>query len=123
MHLACICGKTHADDSIESYYYVSIRDGRKDCIAYGPFRTHARALAHVETVQRWCDENESRLPDTAPFWAFGTCRHTYMGGRLNVSRYGANGLPDPVDFVARAKAKAEARAVVAARVAMYREAS
>ena len=57
-------------DERPGYYYVSVIDGRRWLLLYGPFDTHAAALAAVEMVRRLAVDVDPR----AWFYAFGTAR-------------------------------------------------
>jgi hypothetical protein len=57
-------------DPRPGHYYVSVRDGRRWALVYGPFERHADALAAVGTARRVAVEADGR----AWFYAFGTAR-------------------------------------------------
>lgn len=58
-------------DTRPGFYYVSVIDGPKRALAFGPFvNDHGRALADVDRVRALAEERDPR----AAFYAFGTCR-------------------------------------------------
>lgn len=57
-------------DDRPGYYYVSVRDGHRWSLLYGPFGRHADALAAVEATRRAAE----RLDARAVWYAFGTAR-------------------------------------------------
>lgn len=57
-------------DNRPGHYYVSVRDGRRWSLLYGPFARHADALAAVVMV-----EQAAYKVDARSWWyAFGTAR-------------------------------------------------
>ena len=71
-----------APDTAPGPYYVSIVDGGRLCLALGPFRTHAPAIAAVSPVRTYCNRMDGRCH----FMTFGTVRvtdGTDTPGRLN----------------------------------------
>jgi hypothetical protein len=57
-------------------YYVSAISGPRYSIVAGPFRTHAKALASVESLRaKW-----AQLDVRAQFAAWGTCRVGFATG-------------------------------------------
>ena len=73
----------HEPDTRPGRYYVSVRSGVRWSLLYGPFSTHAAALAAVEATRRVA-ESVDRF---AFFYAFGTARLSddapAVAGRLN----------------------------------------
>lgn len=57
-------------DERPGHYYVSVIDGRRWALLYGPFARHADALAALETARRVAVDADAR----AWFYAFGTAR-------------------------------------------------
>lgn len=64
-------------------YYVTIIDGSRVSLAYGPFETHEEALACVPWVESYV--MKAYYP-RAHFWAYGTSKlkkGPYPEGKLN----------------------------------------
>lgn len=55
---------------MDSFYYVSVIDGRRFGLLAGPFRSHTEALAVVPMAKTGAQEADHR----AVFYAFGTCK-------------------------------------------------
>lgn len=52
----------------KKYYYVSIIDGNRKCLASGPYKTHDEALNAVDATKIIAYDKDGR----AAFWSFGT---------------------------------------------------
>lgn len=59
---------TNTPSPFAAYFYVSAIDGRKKYMIAGPYLTHAKALAAVDTVRRDAERRDPRA-----YWmAWGT---------------------------------------------------
>lgn len=67
VHETCICGRSHHKEQ-GALYYVAVRDADKTELLYGPFNSHADALANVNIV---CNQ-AVKLNEYAWFYSFGT---------------------------------------------------
>ena len=77
-------------DTRPGNYYVSVVQGRRYCLALGPFPDdHARALAGVERVRRYFAEHDL---DGFQTCGYGTCR---VGGSVNAEAGKLNDAIEP----------------------------